>query len=105
MKASEGGDRSVSAKTKTKKPASRKKAAPHSRRQKPESVEVGDKRKDTVEEENKDEEPSRKKAKTEDEVEVVGEADERPEGEELGIQSIQAGHMYETGASRILMNG
>ncbi|KAM5532241.1 hypothetical protein V8D89_014080 [Ganoderma adspersum] len=91
VKASEGGDRSVSAKSKAKKPASRKKAAPHSTEREQEPVEVGEKRKDAEVEDTKREEPSKKKAKTEDEGKVVG---EHVEAEEAGTQ---AGSMYETG--------
>ncbi len=101
MKASEGGDRSVSAKYKGKKPASRKKAAPHSTKQEQEPVDVGEKRKDTEEKEKKGEEPSKKKAKTKDEERAAAEEQGHAEGEEAGTQSIHAGSMYETGASRV----
>ena len=102
MKSSEGGDRSVSATAKAKKPASRKKAAPHSTSREQESVEAGEKRKNT-EEGVKDEEESRKKTRTEDEERVVGIEEEQVQVEEVEGQSIQAGSMYETGESCALV--
>lgn len=98
VKASEGGDRSVSATSKAKKSTSRKKAALPSTKQEQEPVEVGEKRKDTDWEGKKGKQSPRKKAKTEDTEEVVRKEQVHSEGEEGGMQITQARNMYEAGA-------